>query len=57
VQCQEDSRLLNRLVNDSAEALGHKGQITVWYRPRTQAAPQPLSQDEVRRATALSARR
>jgi hypothetical protein len=49
--------MLNRLVNDSAEALGRKGQITVWYRPRTQAAPQPLSQDEVCRAAARSARR
>ncbi|KAG8987488.1 Structural maintenance of chromosomes protein 5 [Tulasnella sp. JGI-2019a] len=31
--CEEDYKLLNRLVNDTNEALGRRGRITAWFRP------------------------
>lgn len=48
VQCLEDSKMLNRMVNDTNEALGRKGRITVWYRPRQAVAPQPMSEDQLK---------
>ena len=39
--CDEDYRLLNRLINDETEALGRKARITVGYRPRDNSLSQP----------------
>jgi hypothetical protein len=48
-QCVEDNRLLNRLVNDTPEALGRKARISTWFRPRRAAQQPPMSEDELRR--------
>ena len=47
-QCDDDYRLLNRLVSDTAEALGKKARITTWFRPEeTNITPPPMTADEV----------
>lgn len=47
-QCDDDYRLLNQLVSDTAEALGKKARITTWFRPGdAHIAPPPMSPDEV----------
>jgi hypothetical protein len=47
-QCDDDYRLLNQLVTDTAEALGKKARITTWFRPgEANIAPPPMSPDEV----------
>ncbi|KAG8897958.1 Structural maintenance of chromosomes protein 5, partial [Tulasnella sp. 403] len=35
--CEEDYKLLGRLVNDTDEALGRRGRITVWFRPKDES--------------------
>ncbi|KAG8875354.1 Structural maintenance of chromosomes protein 5 [Tulasnella sp. 331] len=42
--CEEDYKLLNRLVNDTNEALGRRGRITAWFRPvdMQQLQPPPM---------------
>lgn len=49
-QCKEDYTLLNRVFNDTSEALGRKCHIAVWFRAKLekQLAPPPLSPEEVR---------
>ncbi|KAG8991499.1 Structural maintenance of chromosomes protein 5, partial [Tulasnella sp. 427] len=46
----EDYKLLNKLVNDTDEALGRKARITTWFRPRVdeQLAPPPMSTEQMR---------
>ena len=47
-QCDDDYRLLNRLVSDSTEALGKKARITTWFRPEeANITPPPMTADEV----------
>lgn len=48
-QCDDDYRLLNRLVSDTTEALGKKARITTWFRPEeTNITPPPMTVDEMR---------
>lgn len=48
-QCDDDYRLLNRLVSDTTEALGKKARITTWFRPEeTNITPPPMTAEEVR---------
>ncbi|VDC05841.1 unnamed protein product [Peniophora sp. CBMAI 1063] len=49
-QNEDDYQLLNRLVNDTTEALGKKVRIPTWYRPWREGAagPSPLSEEEMR---------
>lgn len=47
-QCDDDYRLLNRLVTDTTEALGKKARITTWFRPETNITPPPMTAEEVR---------
>ena len=47
-QCDDDYRLLNRLVTDTTEALGRKARITTWFRPgEGNIPPPPMTADEV----------
>jgi hypothetical protein len=47
-QCDDDYRLLNRLVNDTTEALGKKARITIWFRPgEANIALPPTTANEV----------
>jgi structural maintenance of chromosomes protein 5 len=48
-QCMEDNRTLNRLVNDTPEALGKKARIATWFRPRQNTNPPPMTQEEMGR--------
>ncbi|KAI0264050.1 hypothetical protein BGY98DRAFT_1192298 [Russula aff. rugulosa BPL654] len=48
-QCDDDYRLLNRLVSDTTEALGKKARITTWFRPEeTNITPPPMTAEEMR---------
>lgn len=47
VQCDEDYRLLMKLVVDTTEALGRRGRIIGWFRPKGQPSPQPIDPAEV----------
>ena len=46
-QCDEDYRLLMKLVADTTEALGRRGKIFGWFRPKGQPSPQPIDPSEV----------
>ncbi|KAI0264300.1 P-loop containing nucleoside triphosphate hydrolase protein [Russula aff. rugulosa BPL654] len=47
-QCDDDYRLLNRLVSDTTEALGKKAHITTWFRPEeTNITPPPMTMREL----------
>lgn len=48
-QCIEDNKTLNRMVNDTPEALGKKARIATWFRPRRDTAPPPMSPEEMQR--------
>ncbi|KAF9651246.1 P-loop containing nucleoside triphosphate hydrolase protein [Thelephora ganbajun] len=41
-QCDEDYKLLMKLVADTTEALGRRGRIIGWFRPKGQPSPQPI---------------
>ncbi|KIO22019.1 hypothetical protein M407DRAFT_28434 [Tulasnella calospora MUT 4182] len=47
--CAEDYKLLNKLVNDTPEALGRRARITTWFRPRNeeQLSPPPMSPEQM----------
>ncbi|KAI9462755.1 P-loop containing nucleoside triphosphate hydrolase protein [Russula earlei] len=48
-QCDDDYRLLNQLVSDTAEALGRKARITTWFRPAEKnMMPPPMTLEEMR---------
>lgn len=46
-QCEEDYKLLMKLVADTTEALGRRGGIICWFRPKGQPSPQPIDPAEV----------
>ena len=54
-QNEEDYQLLNKLVNDTGEALGRKVRIPTWYRPWREGAagPSPLTEEEVSSPTSF----
>ena len=56
-QNEEDYQLLNKLVNDTGEALGRKVRIPSWYRPWCEGAagPSPLTEEEVSSPTSFQA--
>ncbi|KAI0071832.1 P-loop containing nucleoside triphosphate hydrolase protein [Panus rudis PR-1116 ss-1] len=47
-QCDEDYKLLNRLLVDTPEALGRKVRLNTWYKSHGQIAPPPVSPEELR---------
>ncbi|GJE87507.1 structural maintenance of chromosomes protein [Phanerochaete sordida] len=47
-QCEEDYRLLNRLVADTGEALGRRARINSWFRDPHQISPPPVSSEQLR---------
>lgn len=48
-QCDDDYRLLNKLITDSTEALGRKARITTWFKSGDgEGAPAPLPREQVR---------
>ncbi|KZT37531.1 P-loop containing nucleoside triphosphate hydrolase protein [Sistotremastrum suecicum HHB10207 ss-3] len=46
-QCDEDYRKLNHVINDSSEALGHKGRINVWYKAPEPVTDRPMNPHEM----------
>jgi hypothetical protein len=46
-QCEEDYRLLMKLVADTTEALGRRGRIICWFRTKEQPSPLPIDPTEV----------
>lgn len=46
-QCEEDYRLLMKFVADTTEALGRRGRIICWFRPKEQPSLLPIDPTEV----------
>lgn len=47
-QCDDDYRLLNKLITDSTEALGRKARITTWFKSGDgEGAPAPLPREQL----------
>ncbi|KAF9780049.1 P-loop containing nucleoside triphosphate hydrolase protein [Thelephora terrestris] len=46
-QCEEDYKLLMKLVADTPEALGRRARIIGWFRPQGQPSPQPIDPTEL----------
>lgn len=47
-QCEEDYKLLMKLVADTSEALGRRARIIGWFRPKGQPSPQPIDPTELK---------